>query len=80
MMTEEVLNMEPEEGLEKVRDATRVLSAYRSCFEQKRNRLEEYFKDKPVVSWAFQSKLVFNRVEKLEHRIHLVRVSLWCGC
>ena len=66
--------MDAEEGLEKLRDAFRVLQCYKSTYHDRKERLPQYFGDKPVVLWEFQPHLVFSRLDKMIAQLRLIEV------
>ena len=73
-MSEEVLRMEPDEGLEKVADALKICCVYRDTYFTKRSDLQPYFKDKPVVEWDFQASLIFSRIDRFIEQLKLIEV------
>ena len=73
-MTEEILRMEPEEGIEKVKETLEVCQCYISMYHEHRNSLDKYFKDEPVVPWGFETSLVFGRLDKFIHQLHVIEV------
>lgn len=75
-VSDEILRMEPDEGLEKLQVAFHVCSKYRENFEDRRSHLADYFKEEPVVEWDFESSLVFTRVDRLTSQLRLMEVSL----
>ena len=74
-MTEEILRMEPEEGIEKVKETLEMSEYYISVYHEHRNSLEKYFKEDPVVPWGFETSLVFGRLEKFIHQLRVIEVS-----
>ena len=78
-LTDEVIKMEPEEGLEKVAEAKKLCKLFKECFEEKRKAIATYFKDSPPVEWEFQSDLIFQRFDRFVERVDTVEVSV-CVC
>ena len=70
--------MEPDEGLERLRDALKICHCYRDTFHDRRTHLSEYFKEGPVVAWDFQPSLVFARMDRLTYQMGLLQVSGYC--
>ena len=71
-VSEEVLRMDADEGLEKLRDAFRVLQCYKTTYHERKGRLAQYFGDRPVVLWEFQPQLVFSRLDKMIAQLRLI--------
>ncbi|TPP62234.1 Dynein beta chain ciliary [Fasciola gigantica] len=84
----EVLKAEPEEAICKVNLTLDILHAFKSCYEDHRARLGEYF-DKmknehgqPIepVLWEFKTELAFGRYDAFTERVqfvqHLMNTSL----
>ncbi len=67
--------MEPDEGLEKIADALKIVDLYRKIFYEKKNGLASYFKDSPVVEWDFPPEFVFSRIDNLVARLKMIEVS-----
>lgn len=76
-MSEEILRMEPDEGLEKVADTLKICCLYRETFFAKKTGLQPYFKDKPVVEWNFQDSLIFSRIDRFIHQLNIIEVIGW---
>lgn len=72
--------MDADEGLEKLRDAFRVLQCYKSTYHDRKGRLAQYFGDKPVVLWEFQPHLVFSRLDKMIAQLKLIEVRSRSTC
>lgn len=72
--------MEPDEGLEKLQTAFHICAKYRENYEDRKAHLAEYFKDKPVVEWDFESSLVFARVDRLTGQLKLIEVISHYDC
>ena len=47
------MRMDADEGLERLRDAFRVLHCYKTTYHERKGRLAQYFGDRPVVLWEF---------------------------
>ncbi len=74
-MSEEILGFEPDEGLEKIANALKIMNLYRKTFNEKKNGLASYFKDSPVVEWDFPPEFVFSRIDSLVARLKMIMVS-----
>ena len=80
-VTEEILRLEPEEGLEKVGEAIRVCRSYKDIYHDHRSNLASYFKgEQPVVTWEFQSSLVFSRFDRYVGQLSIVEVRECAVC
>lgn len=87
-MTDEILHVEPEEGIEKLQDALKVCRTYKTSFADRREALPSYFKDPevPLVEWSFQPTLVFSRLDRFLEQLTTIEVlvncsvELICGC
>ena len=66
--------MEPDEGLEKLKETLDLCQYYIDCYNNHRNNLDRYFKDSPVIPWDFNSSLVFSRLDRFMHHLHLIEV------
>eukprot|EP00731_Ephydatia_muelleri_P037632 Em0524g1a len=71
-VSEEILRMDADEGLEKLRDAFRVLQCYKTTYYEQKGKLAQYFGDRPVVLWEFQPLLVFSRLDKMIAQLRLI--------
>eukprot|EP00731_Ephydatia_muelleri_P012058 Em0006g952a len=71
-VSEEILRMDADEGLEKLRDAFRVLQCYKTTYYERKGKLAQYFGDRPVVLWEFQPLLVFSRLDKMIAQLRLI--------
>ena len=74
-LSDEVIRMEPDEGLEKVQDTLKVCKLFKETFMEKRKSIASYFKDVPPVEWEFQSSLVFDRFDHFVERVGTVQVG-----
>lgn len=74
-LSDEVIRMEPDEGLEKVQETLKVCKVFKDTFIEKRRSIASYFKDTPPVEWEFQSSLVFNRFDHFVERVETVQVG-----
>ncbi|VDP87363.1 unnamed protein product [Echinostoma caproni] len=84
----DVLKAEPEEAINKVNLTLSVLHAFKTCYEEHRAKLHEYFakvKDEsgqPIepVLWEFKTELAFGRYDAFTERVqfvqHLMNTSL----
>ncbi len=76
-VSEEILKMEPDEGLERLRDALKVCTGYVSTYHDRRSHLDEYFKgEEAVVGWEFRSTMVFARMDRLINQLMIIQVRL----
>ena len=73
-VTDEILRMEPDEGLERLQMAFHVCGKYRENYEDRRAHLADYFKEEPVAEWDFESSLIFTRVDRLINQLRLIEV------
>jgi dynein heavy chain len=71
-LSDEVIKMEPDEGLEKVADAKKLCKTFKDCFAEKRKTISTYFKDSPPVEWEFQTDLIFQRFDRFMERVDTV--------
>ena len=76
-LSDEVIKMEPDEGLEKVADAKKLCKTFKDCFAEKRKTISTYFKDSPPVEWEFQTDLIFQRFDRFMERVDTVEVCLF---
>ena len=74
-LSDEVIRMEPDEGLEKVQETLKVCKVFKDTFVEKRRTIASYFKDTPPVEWEFQSSLVFDRFDRFVERVVTVQVG-----
>lgn len=74
-VSEEILRMEPDEGLEKLADALKVCYLYRDTFFAKKVVLQPYFKEKSVVEWDFDPNLIFSRFNRFIDQLKMIEVS-----
>lgn len=74
-VSEEIIRMEPDEGLEKLRDALKICSLFKSLYFEKKSQLSSYFKELPVVEWNFKSSLVFTRMDMFTNQMKLIEVK-----
>ncbi len=72
--SDELIRMEPEEGIEKVVEALKTCQLYKDTYESYKANLHTFFKEEPVVEWQFQSSLIFSRVNQLIKRLKIVEV------
>ncbi|XP_064397591.1 dynein beta chain, ciliary-like isoform X3 [Halichondria panicea] len=73
-VTEEILHVDPEEGIDRLQDALKVCLSYKSSFSQRKNMLPTYFKDPevPLVEWSFQPDLVFSRLDGFVQQLYTI--------
>jgi dynein heavy chain len=72
-VSEEIIKMEPDEGIEKINDALQMSEYYVECYHTHRSNLETYFRDDPVIGWNFHTNLVFGRLEKFVQQLHSIK-------
>ena len=70
------MRMEPDEGLEKLEDALKVCHLYRNLYFDKKVELAKYFKEKRVIEWDFDSKLIFSRLDRFISQLKMIEVTL----
>ncbi len=76
-VSEEILRMEPDEGLEKLQDAIKICRCYVSTYHDRRSHLDEYFEGgEAVVRWEFQPTLVFARMDRLISQLQMMQVRV----
>ena len=73
----EIFKGEVEETIEKVQIAVKILRAFRNTYEEHREKLKDYFKDKEPIEWEFAPQLVFHRYDKFLGRVETVSVSFY---
>ena len=73
-LSEELIRMEPEDGIEKVVDTLKTCRLYKETYYTSKESLKTYFKDEPVVEWQFESNLIFSRIEKLIKKLETIDV------
>ena len=66
--------MDPDEGLEKLEVAFNVCNKYRATYDDRKAHLADYFKDKPVAEWDFESGLVFTRLDQFTGQLRMIEV------
>ena len=77
-ITDEILHMETEEGLEKIQDALKVCSSYKETYHNHRGKLAQYFKGStPVVEWSYQPNLIFARLDQFVEKLGTIEVREW---
>ena len=73
-VSDEILRMDPEEGIDMINCALKICRLYRDNFFTKKAGLAAYFRDKPVVPWDFKSSLVFSRVDRFISQLQMIAV------
>ncbi len=68
--------MEPEEGLEKLRDAVNVCHDYQAAYHNQADNLAPFFTDRSVVGWDFKSSLIFARLTNFTSQLNTMQVGL----
>ena len=76
----ELFKGEPEETLDKVKVALKIVKAFKNCYEEHKGKLATYFKDKAVKEWEFAPALVFHRYDKFLDRVETVVVRFFDFC
>ena len=71
----ELFKGEVDETIGKVQTALRITKAFKTCYEEHREKIPTYFKDGEAKIWEFAPKLVFYRYDDFLERIELVVVS-----
>lgn len=70
-----------EESQRKLQVVSDTLSVFKQVFQDRRENLHTYFKEKEEVKeWDFQSSLVFVRLDNFLGRLHVVAVSVFIHC
>lgn len=75
-VSEEIIRMEPDEGLEKLGDALKICSHFKKLYFEKKSQLSVYFKEQPVVEWNFKSSLIFTRMDMFINQMRLIEVYM----
>ena len=75
-VSEEIIRMEPDEGLEKLGDALKICAHFKKLYFEKKSQLSVYFKEQPVVEWNFKSSLIFTRMDLFINQMRLIEVRL----
>jgi dynein heavy chain len=74
--TEDILRVEPEEGLERVEDSIKVCNSFMESYHTKKGDIASHFKEgQPVVEWSFNDELIFSRLNSYLSRLHIVEVK-----
>ena len=73
-MTDEILKMEAEEGLEKIQEALKICDLYISCYYGHKEKMANYFKEKPVLEWKFESTMIFCNLSKFVNQLKVIKV------
>ena len=78
-VTDEILHIEPEEGIEKLQEAIKVCLSYKSSFSERRGMLATYFKDPevPLVEWSFQPSLIFSKLDRFLEQLDVIDVRMY---
>ncbi len=66
--------MEAEEGLEKIQDALKICDLYVSSYLNHKDKMSNYFKEKPVLNWNFESNMIFGNLNKFVNRLKVIQV------
>jgi len=75
---DEVLKLEPEEGLDKVTEAIKTCNHYKKVYFTKKDNISTYFKnpDIPSVPWGFGPDLIFSRLDNFVGRLSTIEVCM----
>ena len=77
-ISEEVLELDAEEGLERLKTAINVCKAYQACFFHYKSKLKSYGTDNsPLPDWSFNDVFVFTRLETFLHRLYILQVHVY---
>lgn len=68
------MKAEAEEGLEKIKEALNVCKIYIDTYQSRKINLKNYFKEKPVIEWDFQSSVVFGNFDEFKRRLIMIQV------
>lgn len=68
------MKAEAEEGIEKVQEALNVCKSYVDTYQSRKINLRDYFKEKSVIEWDFQSSVVFGHFEEFRERLKMIQV------
>ena len=74
-VSEEIIRMEPDDGLERLADALKICGWFKHLFFEKRAQLSKYFKEEPIVEWDFKSNLIFARMDVFISQMKLIEVA-----
>lgn len=76
--TNDLFTGELEEVVTKVSGCLKTLRAFRSSYEEHKQKLPSYFKEgEKVNEWAFAAPLVFARFDKFVERVSTLQVSFY---
>ncbi len=76
LQTEDLLRVEPEEGLEKVEDSIKTCQKFMKTYHDKKKDIARLFKEGvPVVEWDFNNQLIFARLNCYLERLTVVQVA-----
>ena len=72
--------MEAEEGLEKIQVALKICDLYISSYFNHKDKMIDYFKEKPVMDWNFESAMIFCNLNKFINQLKVIQVrnKLYC--
>lgn len=73
-VTDEILKMEAEEGLDKIQEALKVCSHYIKTYHTYKMKLPQYFKEKPVLKWEFQPSMILSLFDHFVSQLKIVEV------
>lgn len=74
-VSEEIIRMEPDDGLERLADALKICDQFKCLFFEKKAQLSNYFKERPTVEWDFKSSLIFARMDVFTSQMKLIEVA-----
>lgn len=62
--------------MDKVEVALKICKSFKSCYEDHKEKLKDYFKEKEPIEWEFAPQLVFHRYDKFLNRVETVVVRI----
>lgn len=74
MEPQDLFKGEPEETIEKVKQAMHVMQHFKHSYEVHRKKISTYFIDKEPVEWEFPNALVFHRFNQYMERVQITVV------
>lgn len=74
-VTEEILKMEAEEGLEKIHDTLKICDLFVTSYFDHKNKMSYYFKEKTVLEWRFEPAMIFCNLNKFVNQLKIIQVS-----
>ena len=71
----EIFKQDPEEALEKVSVAVKVMECFKALYHEHRDKLHTYFKEGEPKLWEFATPMVFARTDAYVDRLKILVVS-----